>query len=231
MFFARFGWHDGKTLRLSPKNLAHPVNLRIASTDAEVYGQVIRNAEYAAVAVGQPLTIVDCGANVGYTSAFFLSRFPLARVIAIEPFSANAEACRSNLAPYGERAVVIQAAIWSKPCRLVVEFDGGNEWGIRVRPVSTDETGDVDAIDIPSLGLGRIDILKVDIEGSEAELFRQDTESWLPLVGSIAIELHGDACEAIFRAALKEYAFSELRSGELTICLGIKPTVPKTLHA
>ncbi len=231
MFFARFGWHHGKTLSLAPASLAHPVDLRIASTDAEVYGQVIRNAEYEAVAVGRPLTILDCGANVGYTSAFFLSRFPQARVIAIEPFAANAAACRRNLAPYGDRATVIQAGVWSKSGRLVVEFDGGNEWGIRVRAVQAGETGDVDAIDIPSLGLDHIDILKIDIEGSEMELFSAHSEAWLPRVSSIAIELHGAACESVFRAALADYTFTELRSGELTICLDLKKDVTKTIQS
>ncbi len=220
-----------KILTLSPSALNYPVDLRIGSTDADVYGQVIRQAEYAAVAVGQPRTILDCGANVGYTSAFFLSRFPLAQVIAIEPFPANAELCRRNLKPYGSRARVIEAALWSSPGRLVIETGNGNEWGVRVRPARAGEPGDIDAIDIPSLGLGRIDILKIDIEGSEAELFGQGAERWLPDVSNIAIEIHGAACERSFRAAMAAYRFTESTSGELTICLDIQRREKATISS
>ena len=41
--------------------------------------------------------VVDCGANVGYASAYFLSHFPQARVIAVEPDDQKFEALRRNL--------------------------------------------------------------------------------------------------------------------------------------
>lgn len=216
---------DGRAMiTLHPPTLSHPVEARIFSTDIDVYGQVLRQVEYEAVAVGQPRIIVDCGANVGYTSAYFLSRFPEATVIAIEPSPANAELCRRNLAPYGDRARVIEAGVWSSPGRLVIQGDGSNEWGIRVHRAGPGEAGDVEAIDIPSLGVPHIDILKIDIEGSEAELFGAAAERWLPKVRSIAIELHGPACERAFHKALEGYAFDEVTSGELTICLGLRPS-------
>ncbi len=165
--------------------------------------------------------IVDCGANVGYASAYLLSRFPQARVIAIEPFPANALLCRRNLAPYGSRATVIEAAVWSHCTRLVLDHAGGKEWGVGVRAAQPGEAGDIEAIDLPSLGLNRIDILKIDIEGSEAELFANNTDRWLPSVSNIAIELHGAGCERQFRTAMADYLYVELRSGDLTICRSI----------
>ena len=165
--------------------------------------------------------IVDCGANVGYTSAYLLSRFPRARVVAIEPFPANAVLCRRNLAHYGSRATVIEAAVWSHCTRLVLDYAGGNEWGVRVRAARPGEDGEIEAIDLASLGLSRIDILKIDIEGSEADLFARDTDRWLPSVSNIAIELHGAECERRFRTAMAGYRYAESQSGELTICRGI----------
>jgi FkbM family methyltransferase len=208
----------GKTIQLHPPHLLHPVTLRLSSTDAEVYGQVITAREYEAVVHDDAKVIVDAGANVGLTSAYFLSRLPRARVIAIEPFPENAEMCRRNLAPYGDRATVIEAALWSSCTRLVLDYGKGNDWGVRVRPVLPGEAGEIEAIDMPALGLGRIDILKIDIEGSEADLFAQNTQAWLPGVGNIAIELHGAACEKIFFAAMAEFTYVQSQSGELTIC-------------
>ena len=219
----RLGWR-GRLLQLHPPNLLHPIWLRIHSTDADVYEQVLKDEQYWPVAKdGDVAVIVDCGANVGYASAYLLSRFPRARVIAIEPFPANAELCRRNLAPYGSRAMVIDAAIWSRCTKLKLE-NRYKEWGVGVRPLWwPGETGDIiTGIDLPSLRLKRIDLLKIDIEGSEAELFAHDTERWLPSVSNIAIELHGAECERQFRIAMKDYRYVESRSGDLTICRGIK---------
>ncbi len=221
MMSTRLGWQNHATVRLHPSNLLHPVELRIASTDAEVFGQVLVDEDYAAVADGSAKLIVDCGANIGLTSAYLLSRLPQARVIAIEPFPANAEMCRRNLAPYGGRATVIEAAVWSRCTWLVLDHTEGNEWGVQVRPARAGETGMIEAIDLPSLGLDRIDILKIDIEGSEADLFAEGTARWLPIVSNIAIELHGVECERRFQEAMADYHYSLSRSGELTVCRGI----------
>ena len=223
MLAKRVGWHDGVSLKLHPANLLHPIELRINSTDVDVYRQVLVEEEYGAAADGHMGTIVDCGANVGYTSAYLLSRFPDARVVALEPFPANAELCRRNLAPYGQRATVIEAAVWSHGGRLVLDHAGGNEWGVRVRAARAGEIGEIEAVDLPSLGLNRIDLLKIDIEGSEANLFGGGTERWLPHVSNIAIELHGDECAERFSRAMANYSYTLSHSGELTICREIKP--------
>jgi FkbM family methyltransferase len=222
MIALRLGLSRRTTILLHPATLLHPVELRLASTDAEVYGQVITAQEYAAVIGEDARVIVDCGANIGLTSAFFLSRLPQASVIAIEPFAANADLCRHNLAPYGARAKVIEAAIWNRCTRLVLDTAGGSEWGVRVRPAAPNEHGDIAAIDIPSLGLPRIDILKIDIEGSEEDLFSETEQSWLKSVSNIAIELHGSARENRFFAALAGYRYDLARSGELTLCRNIQ---------
>ena len=224
MLARRVGWHDGVSLNLHPANLLHPIELRINSTDADVYRQVFIEEEYAAAAGKHVGTIVDCGANVGYTSAYLLSRFPDAQVVAIEPFPANAELCRRNLAPYGRRATVIEAAVWSHSGRLALDHAGGNEWGVRVRATRAGEIGEIEAVDLPSLGLSRIDLLKIDIEGSEANLFANGTDRWLPHVSNIAIELHGAECQERFRSAMADYRYTLLHSGELTICREIRPS-------
>jgi FkbM family methyltransferase len=216
----------GRVVRLHPPNLLHPVDLRLGSTDAKVYGQVLTRQEYAPVALAAARVIVDCGANIGLTSAYLLSRCPEARVIAIEPFAANARMCRRNLAAYGSRATVIEAAVWSRCTRLALDYTEGSEWGVRVRPARPGERGDIQAIDLPSLGLERIDILKIDIEGSEAELFAEGADRWLPRVANIAIELHGSTSERRFWAAMAAYRYDLSCSSELTVCRNIAPAAP-----
>lgn len=65
-----------------------------------------------------------------------------------------------------------------------------------------------------------IDLLKIDIEGSEAALFSADT-SWLSRVRNLCIELHSRECVAAFRQGMKGYAWHESRFGEYVVCQGI----------
>jgi FkbM family methyltransferase len=211
------------TISMTPSKALHPVLARPKTSDFGVYYQVFIDEQYSHLNNLNPKLIVDCGANVGYTSAYLLSRFAGARVIAIEPFPDNAALARRNLEPYGERAEIIEAAIWSRSTSLVFErIEQGNEWGISVRQADANEKGNVKAIDIRSLPVDRIDILKVDIEGSEIELFREDADSWLPLVANIVIELHGERCERIFFDALSNYQYDLSQAGELTICRDLR---------
>jgi FkbM family methyltransferase len=216
----KFG--TNRLVRLKPDCVLHPVLVRPGTTDADTYFQVLIEKQYSIVPDICPMTIVDCGANAGYTSAYFLSRFPLARVIAIEPSAGNAAICRENLAPYGNRATVLEAAIWSEAGILVLDATDGNEWGVQVRVTEQCETGGVKAINIADLGLPKIDLLKIDIEGSEKVLFQSRADRWLPSVGSIVIELHGPDCEAAFTEALSGYDYKWHQQGELSLAVGLQ---------
>lgn len=209
------------TFAVRPPNVPYPVHMRIGTSDILVYRQVFQRAEYGALSgVDDVRTVVDCGANIGLTSVYFLNLFPRSRVIAIEPDPSNADLCRRNLAAYGARAKVIEAGVWSRPTKLSLQSKGlGKEWGTQVR-ASAD--GATNAIDIPSLGLPTIDILKVDIEGSELEVFGNEAAGWLKSVRNIAIELHTPECERVFRQALDGFQFTEVLSGELVVCSNIR---------
>src|SRR5262249_16689458 len=141
--------------------------------------------------------VVDLGANVGYTSVFFLNAFPDAFVLAVEPDPANADICAKNLAVYGDRARVLEAAIWNHSTRLALSpgtFRDGKEWATQVRPADLGERADVEAFDMPSIlrmcPQPVIDILKIDIEDSEVTLFDSNAKHWLKSVRNFCVEIH-----------------------------------------
>lgn len=210
---------DGETLLYRPH-----------SSDALVFHQIFIEREYAMVnELGAEATVIDCGANVGYSSAWFLSRFPTCRVLAIEPDSDNFRVLERNLAPYADRVTLQQCALWSHKCRLVPEtqvFGDGREWsrqfveGAASADTGVDAIGVVDAMHL--LGAQRISLLKIDIEGAEAIVFSKEGGSWLHLVDTLVVELHkdsvfGDAHRA-FNAMITEQPFIIEHVGELTIC-------------
>lgn len=186
----------------------HPVFIRGGqSSDAVALYEVLVTQEYSlTVDLDSPAFIIDGGANIGSASLFFLNRYPMARVIAVEPDPANLELCHMNLEPYGERATVIHGAIWKSAGRLTLKT-GKESWG---SSVGDDQSGSVEAFTLPALiafGDGKVDLLKLDIEGSKSEVFGPNAQEWLPRVRNIAIELHGEDRKDHFFAALRGYRY------------------------
>jgi FkbM family methyltransferase len=222
-------------LPIAIRGYPHPVFLRPGTSDQFVFQQVFIAREYACLD-GQGIldghdgsnVIVDCGANVGYAAVYFLNAFKNARVIAVEPDPDNFALCQKNLAPFGSRAEVILAAVWSSRTGLKLRKAAGreNEWGIQVVETSSEEA-DVQATSLTALieerGLASIELLKVDIEGAERTVFGDKVE-WLEKVKNIVIELHGEDCARSFYSALETYRYDLSTSGELTVCTNIRHT-------
>ncbi len=227
------GLHERSCLKIKPRQTKYPVIARLGgSSDMEVVNQIFVVDEYACVRdLSSPRLIFDLGANVGYSSAYFLTCFPNAIVVAVEPDPGNFELCRKNLAPYGDRAKVILGAVWSKRSRLLLSrqtFGDGREWATQVyESEGSEDQATVDGWDIPSLlhlvGGRQIDLLKVDIERSELEIFGASSSSWLSKVRNICIELHGPDCKQVFLDALRDFDYDLGSSGELTISWNLQP--------
>jgi FkbM family methyltransferase len=204
---------------------------RAHTSDLGVFRQIFIDREYRCLDdVDDAQLIVDCGANVGYASAYFLARYPRACLIAVEPDAGNFSVLRSNLARYGQRTTLIQSGVWSAETGLVMseeKFADGREWSYTVRPSREGETPSMRAVDIGGLlknsGFERISILKMDIEGSEQEVFRTNYAPWLGKVDRLVIELHGAECEAALARALNDYRVELSRCEELTVCRFIRP--------
>jgi FkbM family methyltransferase len=218
-------------LKIKPRQAQHPVVARLrVSSDMGIFRQIFARDAYACLrSVSSPRWILDLGANVGYSSAYFLSCFPTARVIAVEPDPDNYEICCLNLHQYGKRARVVPGAAWSTRSRLVLSrgtLGVGRECARQVF-AGADREASVEGYDIPSLlemtGGERVDILKVDIEQSELDLFGNHSLSWLRAIGNICIELHGADCKKVFFEALRDFDYALQRSGELTVCLNLRP--------
>ena len=86
--------------------------------------------------------------------------------------------------------------------------------------VSKKEDADIDAITINDIistyDLTRIDILKLDIEGAEIELFESNTD-WLEKVNCMVIELHDrirPGCMEALKGKMSSDVWNEAQTGE-----------------
>ncbi len=221
------------TWRVRPRQVLHPLLARLrGSSDMEVFEQIFICQEYSCLRdLNEPSIVLDLGANVGFSAAYFLSIFPNARILAVEPDEGNLAICKANLSPYGDRVVLLHGAVWSRPATLGVvkgTFGDGREWATQVVELVNEERPSigVQAWDVGSLidmsGGGSVDLLKVDIERAELSVFGESAGSWLHRVRNICIELHGKDCEMVFFTALKDFDYELEHSGELTICRNLR---------
>ena len=191
---------SGSIAMLSVKRpeIRHSFRLRVPSTDVLTYEGVFFHRAYDFQPACQPDVIVDAGANIGLASIYFANRFPRARIIAIEPEESNYRLLEKNVAPYGN-IQPIRAALWNEGGMLDLVDPGLGHNGFMTVPIDHGEESvgtvcdQVQAITIQEIlenfRIDKIDILKIDIEGAEKEVF-QDTSAWIGKVGAIIIELH-----------------------------------------
>jgi FkbM family methyltransferase len=168
-----------------------PLFARPGTSDLKAFQAIFSRRQHDIAALPAAQVIFDLGANVGYSTIDFAVRFPEARIIAVEAEAENARLLRLNTASFPQIEVV-HAAVWSRGGTVAIEDVGNDRWGFQVRDEGT-QPRRVRAITIPELmretGVGRIDLLKVDIEGAEHELLRKRPD-WLLDVGAIVIEFH-----------------------------------------
>jgi FkbM family methyltransferase len=216
-----------ETMELNLSGYRQPISLRLCTSDVLVSDQVFCHEEYAPLThVVSPKLIIDCGANIGCTSAYLLHHHPSAKLIAVEPDLGNSQMCIRNLKPFGVQAVVLQAGVWCRPASLCVErgaFRDGKEWSFQVRECAVGEPAEVQAVSISSLidqaGADRVDILKIDVEGAERVLFAEGMHDWLDRVECLAIETHDNECFNTVLGAVRRHSFSHIvRRRETLFC-------------
>jgi FkbM family methyltransferase len=185
-------------LRICRKDCKRPFKLRLPSSDVLTYHQVFIDQEYDFLVGKQPNVIVDAGANIGLSSIYFSNKYPNSKIIAIEPEQSNFVLLKENTAPYAN-IIPIQAALWHQDEEINLIDPGLGKWGFMTEEQNPAENlhskvcHTTVAITIDKImddhKLRKIDILKLDIEGAEKEVF-SNTSSWIKKVDAIIIELH-----------------------------------------
>jgi FkbM family methyltransferase len=125
-----------------------------------------------------------------------------------------------NLAPFND-VILLQNTLHSDDS-LLMEVQNSESMSFSYRfSLALESSGEkVYSISINKIieefSINRIDVLKVDIEGGEMDLFLRNLE-WLDICGQIIIELHDnyvDGCSEVFLRAISKYSWKMSFSGE-----------------
>ncbi len=229
MFGRRFvrlsaGWPVQK---ITLPGIAQPLHIRPGTTDIEVLQQVLLDNEYEFALPVVPEVIIDAGANIGLASVYFANLFPRATIIAIEPDASNFVMLQKNLAAYPQ-ARPLHAALWGADKQLNLFYPKGGHCGFRTLEGSGGDLagcGQVGAVTLQSLmqtmQLKSIDLLKIDIEGAEREVFL-NSAAWIDKTRMMMVELHDayqPGCSDAFQSAVKKFSPKLSTKGETTLCL------------
>ena len=219
LLFLKLKWGNQKNINVP--GYLFPISLRKRSSDYETFYQAIVHNQYLFSYPIKAEIIVDGGANIGLASIAFKNMFPYATIIAIEPDKENFVQLNKNLQPY-KNIHLVKAGIWNKKAILQVtdKYNSG-KWGMVTEEIETETKDSIATITIDEIllnfKLDRIDILKLDIETAEREVFSSGYEKWLPKVKVIVIELHDSMSKGtampFFKAitsTLKNFSFFQL---------------------
>ena len=143
--------------------------------------------------------ILDCGANVGIFSVWAARQRPSARIVALEPFprtySALEANIRANSFEHRVRCVPMGLAATAGERQIRIEGHSPNHGLVLAGSEDMAEaTVAVQCIDLAEClrqhQLGAVDLLKMDIEGSEWEVLLSTSPSVLRRFRHIQLEYH-----------------------------------------
>ncbi len=198
--------------------IPHPILVRPGTSDVDVFEGNLLRESYACLNPNFPVSfIIDAGANVGYSSIYFLNRYTESHIVALEPDYDNYVLAEKNLAPYRNRVQLLNAAIWPVKAHLRVQRRGRAN-GTQVVAVSQSEKYDCLGVDpmtvLEESGYQRISIFKCDIEGAETYLFSENCDAWIKKTNSIVMEIHTQQARKVVYDTMKRYPFDSFQYRE-----------------
>ncbi len=191
-------WLGHASIPLRPVGDRFPVHCRFGTSDCATFREIFIDEEYKVAEAhisGKVGGILDLGANIGCAARWFLRLWPEATVTAVEPDPDNCRMLARNLnaTPGGRRHRVVNAFVGgsSRIGHLVSKGPGyENEGALGDAPSGAALSA---AVLTGEQILARCpvptDLVKIDVESSERELFEGDS-SWLAGCSWMLIEIH-----------------------------------------
>ncbi len=184
-----------KLLSAKIKNTKLNILLRNDRYDTQIFTQIFMRQELNIPFEKAPEIIIDGGANIGLATLYFKNKYPNAKIIAIEPEPSNFELLVKNTKDYAD-VVCLNNGIWNKSCRLQIIDNGDGNASFLTKELPGNETPEnaINAITITDImnqfNIRKLDLLKLDIEGSERDVFKENYDEWLNKTQDIIVEIH-----------------------------------------
>ena len=161
--------------------------------------------------------IIDAGSYIGTATLALRNLYPNAKIICLEPSAKNFQILKKNLSHIKDVKLIFGALVGIKRETVVLKDRMTGDWGFSIASDRIDKSGKSELNKAPAYTISQlgvqikdIGILKLDIEGGEYELFKDDSKT-LEKIPVIFVELH----ERIVKGT--ERAFYKFSSNRLII--------------
>lgn len=189
-----------------------PFSYRGGSADEIAGNEILESGKYVLpIEDFQPKIIIDCGANIGYSTLYYANTYPDAQIYAIEPEKINFKFLQFNTLFY-DNIKTFKSAVWGKETFVRIEETEMAERGYMTFETGEDDPNAIKTTTIGKLiyenGINEIDLLKIDVVGAEKEIFgAEDVDDWLSKVKVLTLVIHDEmksgASFEVFKAISK----------------------------
>jgi len=176
------------------------ISFRAGTHDTQIHVEVIGNDTYSKRIVGDIRKMsrcVDLGAQTGVFTLHLLFKNKNLRIVSVEAVAENLALARKNIEQNGflRQVQILHRAAWGKSGDTLVmnisSVNSGGHSAVRSGHGYTDG-GTVETISLKDIVDGQsVDLLKLDIEGSEYEVLNNADKETLSRIAEIIMELHG----------------------------------------
>lgn len=166
-----------------------PIRICDAPSFLSAWDEIFVNRIYAIPPPAAIPTLVDVGANIGLAALFWKQSFGDFRYLGFEPDPAIAECCRENLRAWGVQGELVEAAVGPSDGEGQFVRDGADGGHIAGDASAGVVTTTVRCVRLSSRLPASIDLLKIDVEGAEADVI-EDVAPCLQRVRALFVEWH-----------------------------------------
>lgn len=191
--FVRLFWRNWRTPRRMPGVFRFPFGT-MGYVDAEsllfMYSEIFIDQAYAVDGLPQSPRIIDCGGNIGLSVAWFIQRYPDAHVTVFEADHKLATLLAANVHVMcrKQHVEVVHAAVSDRSGTIAFASEGTLSGRIDLQSTET-----VPTVRLSDCITTSVDLLKIDIEGSEFTVIQDLCATGaIAHVQSLICEIHND---------------------------------------
>jgi FkbM family methyltransferase len=171
-----------------------------------MFKEIFVEQNYYFEATNEPLTIVDCGTNIGLSLVYFRRQAPQAKIIAFEPNPHTFKLVSENVEKNNLSVTLHNVGLGATSKKVLFYTDAHD---LESQSASTTQHLASKKYELTSFSVQieplskylekTVDILKLDIEGAEGEVLSELADSGkLKLVKKLFIEYHFDGVHTTF---------------------------------
>ena len=198
----------------------YPFIIRSNGQDEGVFQNVFLTKNYDFGPLNfKPLTIIDNGCFVGYSTVYFNRIYPNARIASIEPIDSNFSTLQKNT-QYISLVTRFTNCLLNQNSKVVIVDKRYKNQGFEIEKVGDENESELYSITVNDIlgekNWNQIDIFKTDLNGSGIDLFIKNFEDWVPKVKIFLLEFASTLDPEklkIFLNAIKDIKFRKSQCG------------------